>query len=138
MSSSDKAALSARYDAILEQGLKQNPMPPPDPTQPKKKGRPKRSVPRNLLERLQTHKAAVLGFMHNFDIPFDNNQAERDLRMMKLKQKISGCFRSEQGAKDFCRIRGYLSSLRKQGLDVLDALVDLFSGSAHSLIPQPE
>ena len=138
LSAQDLVALSARYDAILEQGLKQNPMPPPDPTQPKKKGRPKRSVPRNLLERLQTHKAAVLGFMHNFDIPFDNNQAERDLRMMKLKQKISGCFRSEQGAKDFCRIRGYLSTLRKQGLDVLDALVDLFSGSTHSLLPQPE
>ena len=138
LSSSDKAALSARYDAILEQGLKQNPMPPPDPTKPKKRGRPKRSVPRNLLERLHTHKAAVLGFMVDFDIPFDNNQAERDLRMMKLKQKISGCFRSEQGARDFCRIRGYLSTLRKQGLDVLDALVDLFSGSAHSLLPQPE
>ena len=132
------AAFNARYDDILEQGLKQNPMPPPDPAQPKKRGRPKRSVPRNLLERLQTHKAAVLGFMRNFDIPFDNNQAERNLRMMKLKQKISGCFRSEQGARDFCRIRGYLSTLRKQGLDILDALVDLFSGSARSLLPQPE
>ncbi|NJM99943.1 MAG: IS66 family transposase [Phormidesmis sp. RL_2_1] len=134
----DLVALSARYDAILDQGLRQNPMPLPDPTQPKKRGRPKRSIPRNLLERLQTHKAAVLGFMHNFDVPFDNNQAERDLRMMKLKQKISGCFRSEQGARDFCCIRGYLSTLRKQGLDVLDALVDLFSGNAHSLLPQPE
>ncbi len=134
----DLAALAARYDAILDQGLKQNPMPPPDPTQPKKKGRPKRSIPRNLLERLQTHKAAVLGFMYDFDIPFDNNQAERDLRMMKLKQKISGCFRSEQGARDFCCIRGFLSTLRKQGLDVLDTLFDLFSGNTRSLLPQPE
>ena len=134
----DLAALAARYDAILDQGLKQNPIPPPDSTKPKKRGRPKRSVPRNLLERLQTHQAAVLGFMYNFDVPFDNNQAERDLRMMKLKQKIPGCFRSEQGAKDFCCIRGYLSTLRKQGLDVLDALVDLFSGNAHSLLTQPE
>ncbi|MEL7053603.1 MAG: IS66 family transposase [Cyanobacteria bacterium J06588_5] len=138
LSDDDLAALSARYDVILEQGLQQNPIPPPDPTQPKKRGRPKRSVPRNLLERLQTHKAGVLGFMHNFDIPFDNNQAERDLRMMKLKQKISGCFRAEHGARDFCRIRGYLSTLRKQGLDVLEALVALFSGSARSLLPQPE
>lgn len=138
LSDEDLAALSARYDAILEQGLQQNPIPPPDPNQPKKRGRPKRSVPRNLLERLQTHKAAVLGFMYDFDIPFDNNQAERDLRMMKLKQKISGCFRAEQGARDFCRIRGYLSTLRKQGLDVLDALVSLFSGKSQSLIPQPE
>jgi transposase len=91
----DIAALTARYDAILDQGLKQNPMPPPDPTKLKKQGRPKRSAGRNLLERLQTHKAAVLGFMHNFDVPFDNNQAERDLRMMVLKLKISGCFRSD-------------------------------------------
>ncbi len=91
----DIAALTARYDAILDQGLKQNPMPLPDPTKLKKQGRPKRSASRNLLERLQTHKAAVLGFMHNFDVPFDNNQAERDLRMMMLKLKISGCFRSD-------------------------------------------
>lgn len=134
----DLAALTARYDAILDQGLTQNPMPPPEPTKAKKRGRPKRSVPRNLLEWLHTHKAAVLGFMHHFDVPFDNNQAERDLRMMKLKLKISGCFRSESGARAFCRIRGYLSTLRKQGFNRLDALVDLFSGKARSLIPQPE
>ncbi|MEO0377910.1 MAG: IS66 family transposase [Cyanobacteria bacterium P01_A01_bin.17] len=136
--SEDLASLSARYDAILEQGFKQNPIPPPDPTQPKKRGRPKRSAARNLLERLKTHKAAVLGFMHDFDIPFDNNKAERDLRMMKLKQKISGCFRSEKGAREFCRIRGCLSTLRKQGLDVLEVLVDLFSGNTRSILSQPE
>ena len=134
----DLAALSRRYDDILDQGLRQNPIPPPDPTKPKKRGRPKRSTARNLLERLQTHKVAVLGFVYDFDIPFDNNQAERDLRMMKLKQKISGCFRAENGARAFCRIRGYLSTLRKQGLDVLEILVDLFSGNAPSIIPQPE
>ncbi|MEM9448929.1 MAG: transposase, partial [Cyanobacteria bacterium P01_E01_bin.6] len=71
-------------------------------------------------------------------VPFDNNQSERDLRMMKLKQKISGCFRSEDGAKRFCRIRGYLSTLRKQGRNIMGALIDLFSGNPQSPLPQPE
>lgn len=136
--SEDLATLSARYDDILEQGFQQNPMPPPDPNKPQKRGRVKRSAARNLLERLRTQKDAVLGFMVDFDIPFDNNQAERDLRMMKLKQKVSGCFRSAQGAEAFCRIRGFLSTLRKQGLDVLEVLVDIFSGNQLSLFPQPE
>jgi len=67
--------------------------------------------------------------MHNFDVPFDNNQTERDVCMMKLKQKISGCFRTPKGAQMFCRIRGYISTLRKQGIDLLEALVNLFMGA---------
>lgn len=131
-------AFEARYDEIVSLGLAENPMPIPNPDAPKKRGRPKRSVPRNLLERLETYKASVLGFMHDFEVPFDNNQAERDLRMMKLKQKISGCFRSENGAKIFCRIRGYLATLRKQGINLLEALVQLFEGKPISPLSLPE
>jgi transposase len=131
-------AFEARYAAILEQGFEANPIPIPPADAPKKRGRPKRSPPRNLLERLRSQQAAVLGFMNDFEVPFDNNQAERDLRMMKLKQKISGCFRSDDGAKMFCRIRGYLSTLRKQDRNILNALIALFSGIPEPLIPQPE
>jgi transposase len=115
-----------RFNHWLAQG--QACHPPPQPT-PGKRGRTKQTPARNLLDRLQTHSDAVLRFMNDFKVPFDNNLAERDLRMMKVKQKVSGCFRSEQGARLFCRIRGYLSTLRKQSLPILPALVSLFQGS---------
>jgi len=115
------------YQLLLDDGLAANPPPPIDDTAPKKRGRKKQSPPKNLLDRLSQHQDAVLAFMYDFRVPFDNNQAERDIRMMKLKQKISGCFRSDNGAKQFCRIRGYISTIRKQGLAVLDALRSSFS-----------
>lgn len=134
----DLAVLESRYQAILEEGFAANPLPEVIKTRVRKRGRPKRSPPRNLLERLRTHQESVLAFMQDFTLPFDNNQAERDLRMMKLKQKISGTFRSADGARQFCRIRAYLATIRKQGLNVLDALFNLFAGNPQSPLPQPE
>jgi len=91
------------------------------------RGRVAQSVPRNLLDRLIEHKAAYLRFVTDFRLPFDNNLAERDLRMSKLQQKISGCFRTETGANIFCRIRGYISTLRKQDYELLPALFSLWT-----------
>jgi transposase len=134
----DLAGFIQQYADILQRGFDANP-PAPIPENPvKSRGRPKQSPAKNLLDRLKSQQDAVLRFIHDFAVPFDNNQAERDLRMMKLKQKISGCFRSEDGAQMFCRIRSYLSTLRKQGRNVLDALVQLFMGHPISPIPSAE
>lgn len=97
--------------------------------QPGQRGRVAQSPHRNLLDRLLNHKADYLRFVTDFRIPFDNNLAERDLRMCKLQQKISGCFRTATGADLFCRIRGYISTVRKQGYHLLSTLVSLFSNS---------
>ena len=94
------------------------------------RGRIPRSKARNLLERLRDHENDVLRFMDEPDVPFSNNQAENDIRMTKVQQKISGCFRSFEGAQIFCRIRSYLSTCRKQSITATEALTLLFDGKS--------
>jgi transposase len=120
-------ALRSRYDSIVAYGGGRHPPPPPRAG----KGRRKRSRARNLLDRLLKHPEKVLAFAYDFRVPFDNNLAERDLRMGKLKQKISGGFRTAEGAATFCRLRGYISTLRKQGTHVLSTLESLFTGNPY-------
>lgn len=116
------------YDRIIKEGLtfhiEQTPLPCKG-----KQGRQPRRTGHNLLLRLLHYKQDVLRFLHDPAVPFTNNDAERDLRMMKCKQKVSGGFRTAQGAEQFARIRGFISTVRKQGFNVLNALQSIFSGN---------
>jgi transposase len=127
LSRAEHDAFVARYDDLMAAGLAANPPPSPE-RPPGQKGRRKQSPPRNLLERLWMGQDAVLAFLDDVAIPFDNNQAEQDLRMLKVQQKIAGSFRAESGSAAFARIRGYCASLRKQGVALLAALQTVFTG----------
>jgi transposase len=117
-----------RYRRVMVLGMRENPAPKSsDPCV--KRGRKKQSKAKNLLDRCQKYEREILSFMYDFSVPFSNNQAERDIRMMKLQQKISGTFRSEDGAAWFCRVRGYISTVKKNQLPVLASLVEVFKGN---------
>jgi transposase len=120
-------AYEGRYEQIVARALE---MHPPPQRLAGTNGRPKvGDDTRKLLCRLRDYQRMILRFLHQFNVPFDNNLAERDLRMMKVRQKISGCFRTQQGIEIFCRLRSYLSTLHKQRVHLLTALHHLFLGS---------
>jgi transposase len=122
-----------RFLELLEEGDRLHPY---AVAPPGTRGRCKQSPARNLLDRLRKHQQAVLAFLEDLRVDFDNNLAERDLRMVKVQQKVSGCFRSMAGAQAFSRIRGYLSTLRKQGVPLLSALQATLGG--HPVLPSLE
>jgi len=125
LSASNGEHLRTRYDTILSKAEAGN---PPRLRRPGTRGRVKQSPACNLIRRLRERRNEVLRFLTDLRVPFDNNQAERDLHMPKLKQKASGCFRSDTGAGDFAIIRSYLSTLRKQSDDPFNSLVLTFQG----------
>jgi transposase len=116
------AVFEARYWAAVREGLAFHREAPKLPRSPGSRGKEKKRPAHNLLNRLKTYKTETLRFLTDFDVPFTNNLAERDLRMMKVKTKISGAFRTLQGAIDFARLRSVISTARKQGLNILNTL----------------
>jgi transposase len=125
-----RARLQGRYQRLLADGQAANP-----PPLAARRGRPRRSPAANLLARLDHHRDEVLRSLDDTRVPFDNNQAERDLRMVKLQQKISGCWRTPDGAAAFLTMRSYLSTTRKHGMNPLAMLRQLFQG--HPWLPAP-
>ena len=127
LTSKQCALYRKKYNEIVDVAQKECPA-PETPRKQGQRGRIKKSKSRNLLERLLLYQDDVLRFMYNTHVPFTNNQGENDLRMTKVQQKISGCFRSEEGALIFCRIRAYLITCRKHEVDATEALEILFKG----------
>jgi transposase len=116
------------YREIIADGWAGNPL-PKKPPKKKKRGRRAKTKAQNLLVRLGEFEESVLAFLHDASVPFTNNLAEQDIRMIKVRQKISGCFRSVHGAEYFARIRSYLSTARKQGRNILDSITDAINGT---------
>ena len=114
------------YDAIIKTAYEENPLPE---TPAKKRGRKKKSKVLNLICRLENYTESVCLFIKNLCVPFDNNQAERDLRMVKVKTKVSGCFRSEEGAQEYLTIMSYIGSARKHGINACAAIREALNGN---------
>jgi transposase len=127
-----RARLEARYQRLLTDGRAAN---PPPPATGRRRGRARRSPAARLLARLDTHREEVLRSLEDSRVPFDNNQGERDLRMVKLQQKISGCWRTPAGAAAFLALRSYLATARKHQVNPLAVLRQLFQG--HPWLPRP-
>ncbi len=125
LSSAEKDAFKKRYDQIVDAGYLINP--PPELS--KKRGRTKQGKARNMLRRLSEHRHEILAFMEDYSIAFDNNQAERDLRMTKVRQRISGVFRSSTGVDMFSRIHGYISTARKNSVSAFSVITGVFHGN---------
>lgn len=123
-----RTEIEQEFDVIMSQAEMEEPI----PKKTGKKGKLKRTKGRNLFERLQLRKNAVLAFAFNSEVPFTNNQAERDVRPVKVKQKVSGCFRTISGAEHYARIAGYVSTVRKHQLNVFTELCNVFNG--HSFL----
>lgn len=146
LTADEQTRFTRRYERIIKRGVELNPPRQPSYRAPPKssstksssreagrrevvgRGRVAQTAARNLVARLERYQNQVLRFMTDFSVPFDNNAAERDLRMLKLQQKTSGCFRSHEGAREFCRIRSLISTARKQGQSVLPTIEHLFTG----------
>ena len=140
LSEEARGAYLARYDRLVEKADKLNPQPRAggagagDPPQRK---RPPLTPARRLVNRLRRRRDEVLRFMTDLAVPFTNNGSERDLRMIKVQQKVSGCFRTDAGARSFCRVRSYISTARKQGHPLLLALERALAGKPLQLVTPP-
>ena len=116
-----------KYDQIVLMAYKTNPEPQ---KQPGKRGKTKRGKILALIDRLHKYKAEICRFIDDFNVPFDNNQAERDLRMVKVKTKVSGCFRTAHGAEDFLKIMSFVGTAKKQGMNSFESICRALSGNS--------
>jgi len=123
---SNAGILASAFDRWVQEGLESNPLPT---SPPRKRGRLAKGKVRCLLERLRDFRSQYLAFLFDLSLPFTNNEAERDLRMWKVKGKISGCFRTIAGADAFCRLRSYILTCQKQGMRLIDCLSSVFASS---------